>query len=583
MEEASPFALRSLESDMVRCIFPFVLALGISLLAGEHSYGQPSTDGNWFLADVHTPRNIKPASPKKKIVIAVVDDGVRITHQDLKEFIWTNPKEIPDNAVDDDGNGYADDIHGWDVADNRNVITPPRERSKDFYHGTHLAGIIAQIARSAYGDAAPDFVKIMPVKSLSNRAAKTYLKHGYKGIEYATKAGADIILCAWGVGHVTPEESRILEEAQKKGILVVASAGSFPEEREQFPAAHPSVLAVGALDQNHQKVRNSNYGPFLGLSAPGTNIVSASVVSDSDHEAREGTSPASAIAAAAAAVVKLQHPSYSMEKVKACMKSSADSLDVTDLQFSAKLGAGKLNIEAAVECPLFNQETSKENRLPNPQGYLHYSSPRKKPVSWTITPQGTFKGLWFNLLSLQGKPGQGIINFHSGDSSEARRIGSYTLATLPKSIFVPGTAAFVTFEPKKSDPGLNWLIEYRAEPINFSKLYCRDTAHLDEEGTFEDGSGLHDYSPGTDCKWLITAPKGKVIHFKFTRFDTEAKVDLLYFFNGAGTHEKIMAVFSGPTLPPELTTWSNQVLVWFVTDGKNQGKGWKAEFRFVTP
>ena len=162
-------------------------------------------------------------------------------------------------------------------------------------------------------------------------------------------------------------------------------------------------------------------------------------------------------------------------------------------------------------------------------------------------------------------------------------IGSYSLATLPKSVFVPGTAAFVTFEPKNSGPKLDWLLEYRAEAINFSTLYCHGTASLDEEGTFEDGSGHHDYSPNTDCKWLITAPKGKVIHFKFTQFDTEAKSDLLYFFNGAGTHERIMAILSGPTLPPELTTWSNQVLVWFVTDGKNQGQGWKAEYRFVTP
>ena len=397
-------------------IYPLAMAMSIFLLVGDISYVQPFTGGNWFLADIHTPRNIKPASTKKKIVIAVVDDGVRITHQDLEKFIWTNPKEIPNNGIDDDGNGYVDDIHGWDVADNKNIVTPPKGRLKDFYHGTHLAGVIAQIARSAYGDAAPDFVQIMPVKGLSDRAAKTYLTHGFKGIEYAMKAGADIILCAWGVGHLSPEESMILDEAQKKGILVVASAGNLPEEREQFPAAHKSVLAVGALDQENKKVRNSNYGAFVGLSAPGTNIVSTSVLSDSDYEAREGTSPASAIVAAAAGIVKLQRPSYSMEKVKACMKSSADSFDITDLQFSAKLGAGKLNIEAAAACSLFNQDTPKENRLLNPQGYLRYSSPKKQTVSWTIKPQGMFKGHWFNLLSLLGKPGQGVITFHSGDS-----------------------------------------------------------------------------------------------------------------------------------------------------------------------
>ena len=86
-----------------------------------------------------------------------------------------------------------------------------------------------------------------------------------------------------------------------------------------------------------------------------------------------------------------------------------------------------------------------------------------------------------------------------------------------------------------------------------------------------------------DCKWLITAPEGKVIHIKFTEFDTEAKTDRLYFFNGAGTHEQIMAIFSGPDIPPELTTWSNQVLIWFVTDAKMQGKGWKMEYKFQDP
>ena len=70
---------------------------------------------------------------------------------------------------------------------------------------------------------------------------------------------------------------------------------------------------------------------------------------------------------------------------------------------------------------------------------------------------------------------------------------------------------------------------------------------------------------------------------KAQAFATEAKTDWVYFFNGSGTHEKIMAIFSGPNIPPEITTWRNQVLVWFVTDGKNQGKGWKAEYRFQDP
>ena len=100
-------------------------------------------------------------------------------------------------------------------------------------------------------------------------------------------------------------------------------------------------------------------------------------------------------------------------------------------------------------------------------------------------------------------------------------------------------------------------------------------------GVLSDGSGDAAYAYDTDCKWLITAPPGKKVHFRFTRLDTEMRRDMIYFFNGDGTHAPIMAIFSGQELPPELTTWGNVVLVWFVTDGQNQGQGWEAEVIFV--
>jgi hypothetical protein len=564
-------------SKLIKFIF---LVIGIFVASKGYCPGQSFKDENWFLRNIHTPRNIKPVSKKKKIVIAIVDDGIRITHQDLQRFIWKNPKEIPGNNIDDDGNGYVDDTHGWDVADNNNTVIPPQNRHQEFYHGTHLAGIVAQIAQSAYGDSSLNFIQIMPVKCLADRATTTYLKDSYKGIEYAIQAGSDIIICAWGMAFISPAESKILQEAHEKGILIVASAGNFPEGREQYPAAHESVLAVTALNQEDKKVSNSNFGHFVDLSAPGENIVSISVKSDTDYEEREGTSQSAAMVAAAAALVKLQHPSYSWERVKACLKSSADAIDQINPQYSAKLGAGKLNIEGALECGTFSQKTKDENQLINPQGYLYFYHPKGKSAAWIIKPHGTFKGLRFKPLSIKGKTGKSSLNFYADHSPGSELLGSYSFTDLPDSIYVPRTTAYVTFEPKGAGNQLEWLMEYRAEPIDFSKLYCQGTKYLDVEGTFEDGSGPNNYSPNSDCKWLITAPKNKVIHIKFTEFDTEGKTDLLYFFNGAGTHEPIMAIFSGPDIPPELTTWGNQVLVWFITDGANQGKGWKAVYQF---
>jgi hypothetical protein len=540
-------------------------------------------DDKWFLKNIHTPTKIKPVTTGETIIIAVVDDGVRITHKDLREFIWNNPKEIPRNNIDDDGNGYVDDIHGWDVADHNNNVVPPQKRLEVFYHGTHLAGIVANIARLAYGDLATDVIRIMPVKSLSDRADKTYLKDGYRGIDYAIDAGADIIICAWGVGHISPDEARILQKAHDRGILIVASAGNFPEQREQYPAAHETVLAVTALDRKNKKVERANYGAFVDLAAPGMQISSTSAVSDTGYEIREGTSQPAAMVATAGALVKLQHPSHSMADVEACLKSSAGTIDTVRPEYSAKLGAGILNIEAAVACNLFSEPTRKKNQLVNYRGYVHFTSPQEKSATWIIKPQGIFKGLRFKTLSIEGDVGQSKINFYSNDSPDATLFESYPLSSLPGNIYIPGTTAYVTFDSDKVNEELDLLMEYSAEPINFSKLYCRGTENLDVEGTLHDGSGPNNYTMNNDCKWLITAPEGKVIHIKFTEFDTEAKTDLLYFFNGAGTHEKIMAIFSGPDIPPELTTWSNQVLIWFVTDAKMQGKGWKMEYKFQDP
>jgi subtilisin family serine protease len=273
---------------MLKAIKTIILIIGVSLFAEGYSRGQTVIEGNWFLKHIHTPISIAPGTREEKIVIAIVDDGVRISHRDLESYIWKNPKEIPDNKIDDDGNGYVDDIHGWDVSDNDNTVTPPHTRLKEFYHGTHIAGIVTQIVQQAYGDSSSSFIKIMPVKSLADRAQITYLKDAYKGIEYAVRAGANIIICSWSVGFLSQVESEILLEAQKKGILIVASAGNFPEEIEQFPAAHNSALAVAALNQENKKIKNSNFGQFVDLSAPGIDIQSTSGLSDTAFETREG-------------------------------------------------------------------------------------------------------------------------------------------------------------------------------------------------------------------------------------------------------------------------------------------------------
>ena len=560
-----------------------LLVIGALLCFQVQAQDRSNVDGDWFLEDIHVPQRIRPGSAKRAIVIAIVDDGVRISHQDLQGFIWRNHNEIPANGIDDDGNGYVDDVHGWDVADGDNSVLPPGQRSENFSHGTHLAGVVTQIARRAYGDRAVDWIQIMPVKSLPDRAQQTYLKDGYKGVAYAIEAGADIIVTAWGVGHISADESRILRQAKEKGILIVASAGNFPQGREQYPAAEASVLAVAALNQEDKKTDKSNYGLFVDLAAPGIDILSAGARSDSDYETKEGTSQPAAMVAAAAAIVKLQHARYSWRQVTACLKQSADPIDAINSRFTATLGAGKLNLTEAVECALLSDEDTQPVALVNPQGYLRYNKRRGKTATWTITPHGEFKGLRFRPQFNNEQAAKGTINFYAGKNADAPLVASHSLAELPDNVYVAGTTAHVEFKSTRRRNSPNLLLDYKAEPIDFPRLYCRDTISLDIEGVIDDGSGPKDYSYHSDCKWQITEPEGKVKQIKFSEFDTQANTDKVYFFDGAGTHEEIMAIFSGPNIPPELTTWHNQVLVWFLSDAEIQSGGWRAEYRFVDP
>jgi len=544
------------------------------------AFSQPVHE-DWYLSRLNIPQKNEPVVRKKGIVIAIVDDGVRITHNELKDFVWNHPKETPQNNMDDDGNGFTDDVHGWDVSDHDNSVSPPLDRLSEFYHGTHLASIVTRIAYSYFGDSASEFVKIMPVKNLSDQADRTYLRDGFKGIKYAIQAGADIILCSWNVAHISREEIEILEEAHRKGVLVVASAGNFSADKKQYPAAHPTVIAVAASNKNNEKSKESNYGQYVDLTAPGIDIYGASSLSDTDYDYRDGTSFSTAMVAAAAALILWEHPEFSDRQIEACLKSSADTMDIPNALHVGKLGSGQLNIGAAVKCGLLVGDTKEKNFLTRPEGVLNLSSVNKNSITWVIQPQGEFKGIRFKPISAHGDTGNSIIKFYSNDLTESNFIESYPLSSPPESIYVAGPRAYVVMETDPSDKNFDGLLEYEIDPIDFRNLYCRGTQNIYSEGSIEDGSGIDKYSMETNCKWIISAPKGKVINFKFSEFDTEPLTDWVYFFNGTNTQQaNIMAGFSGPEIPPELTTWSNQVLVWFVTDGKNQGSGWKAGYSF---
>ncbi len=206
-----------------------------------------------------------------QVVVAVIDTGCDLNHPDLAANIWANPREIPGNGVDDDGNHYIDDVHGWDFADHDN---DPHDVSG---HGTHVAGIIGAESDNARGVAGVAWrVRIMPLRFM-NAFEEGTIADAVEAIDYALAMGAKIINCSWG----SSSHSRTLENVMSNAdALFVCAAGNNSQDTDVhpfYPAAFggENLISVAASDAMDQLAWFSNFGPgTVDVAAPGTGIYS---------------------------------------------------------------------------------------------------------------------------------------------------------------------------------------------------------------------------------------------------------------------------------------------------------------------
>ena len=213
----------------------------------------------------------------KNIVVAVVDEGIDIYHEDLAGQIWLNTREIPGNDRDDDKNGYIDDVNGYDFYNRDGSVYDPVDGDR---HGTHVAGIIGAVGNNNKGVAGVNWnVTIMPVKFLGPGGGWDY--DGAEAIIYAVDNGADVINCSWGGSY-----SEIIEEALQyaadHGVLVCAAAGNDMSDVDRdpdwyYPASSDvtAVVTVASTDKNDELSYFSNFGAStVDLAAPGEDIMS---------------------------------------------------------------------------------------------------------------------------------------------------------------------------------------------------------------------------------------------------------------------------------------------------------------------
>ncbi len=299
------------------------------------------------------------------VVIGIVDSGVLWNHEDLRENIWVNPLEDIDHdgvftpadidSIDNDGNGYIDDVIGIDFVGNSllNGGTyydgDPTPTTKGHFHGTHVAGIAAARGDNGKGVAGLAMhCRIMAVKCGSDVYAPSIIR-GYDGIVYAADNGADVINCSWGgPGYLESQKERI-DYAISKGAIVVVAAGNSGSESVHTPGAYPNVLCVANTNSADKVNPSSTYGPWVDVSAPGTDILSCSITTPSTYVKATGTSMASPLVAGLAALVKSIHPEYGPEQIFEQIRVTCDPID--SLQASrlrTKIGRGRINAYRAL-------------------------------------------------------------------------------------------------------------------------------------------------------------------------------------------------------------------------------------------
>ncbi|HHV54224.1 MAG TPA: S8 family serine peptidase [Firmicutes bacterium] len=224
-------------------------------------------------ADIDMPEAWGIHQASGSIVVAVIDTGIFIDHPELAGQIWTNPGEIPDNGVDDDGNGYVDDVHGWDFFNNDNTVFDLADGDE---HGTHVAGTIGALMNNGIGSAGINGkIQIMPLKFIGPNGGST--EDAVRAIEYAASFGVKISNNSWGGGGYS---DALRDAIASSGMLFVAAAGNDGLDNDvapHYPSSYdlPNVLAVASSDWNDELSGFSNYGATsVDLAAPGDFIFS---------------------------------------------------------------------------------------------------------------------------------------------------------------------------------------------------------------------------------------------------------------------------------------------------------------------
>lgn len=297
------------------------------------------------VADIDAPAAWDRTTGSGNTIIAVVDGGIDLTHEDLAGKIWVNSDEVAGNGVDDDHNGYADDVHGWNFYDNE-----PAAISST--HATHVAGIAAAESNNGRGITGVDWgARIMSVRVLSSGGAG-HEDDIIRGIEYAVANGADVINLSLAGSSSSSALFAAIENAYASGAVVVAAAGNNGRNTgiaPQYPACADvngvdMVIGVAATNDEGEPWGSSNYGPCVNIAAPGVKIESTKP--NNSYGTMSGTSMAAPHVAGVAGLYLALHPTASAAEVIAAINQgeafTGEDAGTWNEEYKGKLNAARV-------------------------------------------------------------------------------------------------------------------------------------------------------------------------------------------------------------------------------------------------
>ena len=311
-------------------------------LLSSGSWGQDYAD-QWGLYTANVTQAWDLAGLTQQVIVAVVDTGLRIDHPDIISNVWNNPGEISGNGIDDDGNGYIDDCHGWDFADDTANITDTHG------HGTSVAGIIAATKNNGIGMAGiAANVQIMAVK---NGSGSSDVADSVAAIRYAADSGAQIINMSFGGSTPSATLSNAMEYAAGLGAVLFAAAGNDGSVAEMhYPADYGVVISVGSTDHENNRSEFSTYSSLVDIMAPGGDSTESDILSlrgqnttsgtalNSNYVRTRGTSFSSPFAAGVAALMLGRTPALSREEIRHILQATSDDIMSPGWDIDTKYG-----------------------------------------------------------------------------------------------------------------------------------------------------------------------------------------------------------------------------------------------------